>query len=86
MSKMCNLIRDITKIIWSDFWGTQVYDTDKPSVPIDLSNDSIHQIQSESVQFYAKYKHGKAKCRILPMTGLSVCIRCREARLFSYLR
>ncbi|GFY57493.1 ATP-dependent DNA helicase [Trichonephila inaurata madagascariensis] len=57
----------ITGIIWPCFQRAQMYDTDIPSVHIDFYKDGVHFIQPKIMQFPAKYSHGTAERRMLPI-------------------
>ncbi|GFQ84381.1 ATP-dependent DNA helicase [Trichonephila clavata] len=60
-------IGHITEIIWPCFRRAQISDTDIPSVRIDFGKDGVHLIQPKAVQFPAKYSHGTAERRMLPI-------------------
>ncbi|GFQ73846.1 ATP-dependent DNA helicase [Trichonephila clavata] len=47
--------------------------TDIPSVRIDFSKDGAHFIQPKTVQFPAKYSHGTAERRMLPIILCWAC-------------
>lgn len=66
-------IGHITEIIWPCFRRAQMYDTDIPSVRIDFGKDGVHLIQPKSVQFPAKYSHGTAERRMLPIVLCWAC-------------
>nr|XP_023027365.1 ATP-dependent DNA helicase PIF1-like [Leptinotarsa decemlineata] len=50
-----------------------MYDTDIPSDRIDFGKDRIHVIQPKSVQFPAKFSHGTAERRKLPIVLCWAC-------------
>lgn len=60
-------IGHITEIIWPYYRRAQLYDSDVPSVRVDFGNDGIHIIHPKSVQFPAKFNHGTAERRMLPI-------------------
>ncbi|GFR28760.1 ATP-dependent DNA helicase [Trichonephila clavata] len=66
-------IGHITEIIWPCFRKVQMYDTGISSVRIDFGKDGVHLIQPKTVQFPAKYSHGTAERRILPII---FCLAC----------
>ncbi|GFQ95677.1 ATP-dependent DNA helicase [Trichonephila clavata] len=66
-------IGHITEIIWPCFRRAQMYDTDIPSVRIDFGKDGAHLIQPKTVQFPAKYSHGTAERRMLPIILCWAC-------------
>ncbi|GFQ85517.1 ATP-dependent DNA helicase PIF1 [Trichonephila clavata] len=66
-------IGHITEIIWPCFRRALMYDTDIPSVRIDFGKDGAHLIQPKTVQFPAKYSHGTAERRMLPIILCWAC-------------
>ena len=60
-------IGNITEIIWPNFRRGQMYETDIPSVRIDLGKDGIHLIKPVSLQFPAMRSYGTAERRMLPL-------------------
>nr|XP_023017088.1 ATP-dependent DNA helicase RRM3-like [Leptinotarsa decemlineata] len=50
-----------------------MYDTEIPSVRFDFGKDGIHVIQPKSVQFPAKFIHGTAERRMLPIVLCWAC-------------
>ena len=58
----------ITDIIWGGGYRRgQIYEQDIPDVSIDFGKDGIHTIKPKSIQFPAKYSHGTAERRMLPL-------------------